>query len=316
MLLSKIEAMGINSEWFSSYLFQRSQMTKIGDTLSNPETTKNGVPQGSILGPSLFSIFINNMATAIDFSKLIVFADDNYLLISGFVRDWSIVRDKLEHDICNILSWLKINGAKLNIDKSELLLVGSKGMLKSLDEFHVIIDNVKIMPKPVIKCLGIYVDSELNWSHHINHIVKKVNYNLRCLFPYREYFNSDKLKLLCETLCLSHIQYMSLVWGAATARTIKPVKKCIKSMARFVLGKRKFDPITDEMTEKLGWLLPEHLYAYRYLLLIKQLLLHLCPPFFYHLLDLKLFDTRNGFIAKTSLLFRNKYADKWLSILL
>jgi len=62
MLLFNIKAMGINSEWFSSYRFQNSQMTKIGDSLSNFETTKSGVPQGSILDTYLFSIFINNMA--------------------------------------------------------------------------------------------------------------------------------------------------------------------------------------------------------------------------------------------------------------
>jgi len=85
---------------------------------------------------------------------------------------------------------------------------------------------------------------------------------MKSTFSFREYFNSDKLKLLSETLCLSHIQYMSLVWGAATVKTIERVNIHIKSMARFVLEKQKFDPITHEMTKKLGWLLPKHLYTF------------------------------------------------------
>ena len=113
-----------------------------------------------------------------------------------------------------------------------------------------------------------------------------------------------------EALCLSHIQYMSLIWGNANAKNLKPVNKCIKSVARFVLEKQKYDSIKQEMTEKLGWLLPNFLYNFRSLCFIKQFSYHMTPTYFNNLFNLKLVDSRNGMLSKTNVQFKNKFSDR------
>ena len=153
IVLSKIAKLGINVAWFKSYILDRDQVVKIKDDFSVHKKTLLGVPQGSILGPLLFSIFINDLHTVIKHSTLILFADDNYLLISGFVNDVALVRHNLQNDLDAISNWMAENYMKLHATKTELLLVGTKYMLKKLDCFNVSVNGACITPKPFIQVL-------------------------------------------------------------------------------------------------------------------------------------------------------------------
>ena len=290
ILLKKIAKMGINVKWFNSYLYDRVQVTKINENISEPQRTLLGVPQGSVLGPSLFSAFINDLPEFVENGTLILFADDNYDLVSGFVDEMELVMIKLQKDVEGIMEWMDSNHMKLNVEKTELLLVGTKSMLRKLTGLKLEIGGKTILPKPFIKCLGMFIDCNLSWNHHINHVVKNINFNLKCLYPYNNYFCANVLKILCETLCLSHLQYMTMIWGSADKKALKPVMKCFKSAARFVLSKKKYDSITTELTDHLLWLTPKNLYYYICLSFIKSFMLGTCPHIFSDIFDISQTD--------------------------
>ena len=129
ILLSKIANLGINVAWLKSYLLDRDQVVKIKDDFSEHKKTLLGVPQGRILGSLLFSIFINDLSNVIKHSSLILFADNNYLLISGFVHEKAEVQHNLQNDLHSISNWMNNNSMKLHAKKPDLLLVGTKSML-------------------------------------------------------------------------------------------------------------------------------------------------------------------------------------------
>ena len=102
------------------------------------------------------------------------------------------------------------------------------------------------------------IDSNLTWRQQINNLSKKVNYSLKCLYPLGQLLDREKLKILCESLCLSHLHYMTIVWEFAKKKYLKPANKCLKTAGRFILGKKKRDNITNDITDTLQWLLPSN----------------------------------------------------------
>jgi len=102
LLQNKLLENGIDTEWFQSYLSDRNQITKLKDATSTNLSTILGVPQRSILGPALFVIFINDLNKVLNYCKIILFADDNYLLNTGFVEDSNEVINQINHDLAQI----------------------------------------------------------------------------------------------------------------------------------------------------------------------------------------------------------------------
>jgi len=124
-LLYKLGWYGISSHWFKSYLEHRSQFVFVDDkNISDVTFTTLGVPQGSILGPSLFSLYINDLPLCIKNSLCILFADDNTLSISGPPDSIAVILNKLKEDMLNVIEWTINNRMELNVDKTNLMVVG------------------------------------------------------------------------------------------------------------------------------------------------------------------------------------------------
>ena len=173
ILLEKLNHYGIRgiaNDWFSSYLSDRTQFVSINGFNSDYKTVKYGVPQGSVLGPLLFLIFINDLNIAIKNSETFHFADDTCLLnIKDSIKKINKVVNK---DLKFLIQWLHANKISLNVAKTEVIIFRRKK--KQLDfDLNLKICGKKLQASSYVKYLGIYLDQYLDWSPHVNHLSHK-----------------------------------------------------------------------------------------------------------------------------------------------
>ena len=167
ILLQKLNHYGIRgvaNAWFKSYLSNRTQFVSINGFVSNTNNIHVGVPQGSVLGPLLFLIYINDLNAAINYSTVHHFADDTNLLITG--KSLKSIKKRANIDLKLLYNWLKANKISLNSSKTEAILFRHPNKAINYD-LKLKIDGKKIYLNNTVKYLGVYLDQHLNWKCHI-----------------------------------------------------------------------------------------------------------------------------------------------------
>ena len=209
ILLRKLEHYGIRGlclSWFESYLTNRSQYVSVNNCNSTSLSLKYGVPQGSILGPVLFIIYINDLPQISKLAKYVFFADDANLIISA---DTYSELEVIVNDILNLVqTWATNNGLKLNTDKTKYMIFTNKVR----EDIDVRLNGIRLNHSDHEKFLGVIIDSKLNWTHHLKNLATKVSrtagvfYNLKGIVPNKTLimliYNSFvvSLILLCHSM--------------------------------------------------------------------------------------------------------------------
>ena len=183
ILISKLEHYGVENnelQWFISYMHNRQQYVEIENTKSTTETITTGVPQGSILGPLLFLIYINDLALASTKFSPIMYADDTTLLstLQNFTSNHSnnSLSYNVNVELTKITQWLAVNRLSLNAKKTKMMIFHSKQNKLSINEIPIIkINDMPIERVTEFKFLGVLIDSNLTWSPHCNYIANKLS---------------------------------------------------------------------------------------------------------------------------------------------
>ena len=240
-LLKKLEFYGIRglpNNWFRSYLSNRKQYLEINGHKSSQQSITCGVPQGSILGPILFIIYINDLHKATTLN-LLSFADDTTVYCSG--HNSNEIRNTVNNELNNIFKWLCANKLQLNINKSKFM-VFSPPQRSSIDLTDININNKpltrigKNYNEKSMKFLGIHLDENLNWNCHINHIHKKISQSLYIINRSKHSLNSSSLHSLYHALINSHINYCLPISG--NSPHIKRIEVLQKRAIRIINNKR------------------------------------------------------------------------------
>ena len=207
LLIAKLAAYGLDPQslkLLKCYLNNRFQRTKVGSTLSTWLRIMKGVPQGSILGPLLFNIFINDLLFFVEKTEICNYVDDNSIYTCK--TEMAEVMSDLTHDLPIVLSWFKKNQLAANPSKFQMLVLGEPLPIT------ISAENVIITSTESVELLGVCIDNNLNFSSYISSLCHKASNRLRSLNRIRSYLNTDQAKLLLNSFILSLFNYAPIVW--------------------------------------------------------------------------------------------------------
>ena len=207
LLLAKLHAYGLSKSALTlihSYLSNRRQRVKINGSFSAWKDTNLGVPQGSVLGPLLFNIYIIDIFLLMNGTEICNYTDDTMIYSCGYdIRNIII---KLEQDANHLATWFPENYMKLNEDICHFILFGTNEIV------NVHIGEAQIEESDEEKLLGIDLDKKLSFKKHVRTLCKKASQKLHALTRISVYMEPDKLKLLMKTFVMSQFSYCPLIW--------------------------------------------------------------------------------------------------------
>ena len=266
-MLSKLSKLGINGTellWFENYLKNRQQFVYVNNSRSEMKYINKGVPQGSILGPLLFLIYINDLAQCTSLFTLL-FADDTSFLIAG--ENLPEIVEKLNIELKKITYWFRTNELSLHPAKT-------KFMIFSKDDSAIDFNNISISLNhnnddqndpnlfdklsyvnsrnevPAIKFLGIYIDPKLNFKYHIDMIYNKISRSLYAINAAKHIIGGKALQTLYNSLVHSHLTYCTPIWGSAAVTNLNKIVKQQKKALRIVTNS-KYNAHTLPLFKKL-----------------------------------------------------------------
>ena len=280
ILRDKLQSIGVSSTaWFESYLADRRQCVEISGTYSEFLPVTCGVPQGSILGPLLFLIYINDMSISLN-CRLSLYADDSALLFAH--HDYRVIANHLSGELSFCKQWLVDNRLSLHVGKTESLLFGSKRKLKQVENFSVLCDGTPVERKSFVKYLGVMLDENINGSVHARNLMKVCAGRLAFLYRCSSLLDRKCRQMLCSALIQPHIDYCCSTWYSGLTVALKERFNVIqRKMVRFVNGMDNRAHVDSGNLRELLWLnIPDrvkffkmsHLFRIRHKLAPKYLL--------------------------------------------
>ena len=259
ILIEKLKYYGIEGvqlQLFKSYLENRKQFVDINGTNSELLPINTGVPQGSVLGPLLFLIYVNDISVASNLLKALNYADDTTLsstLCAFEVNDVPGNSALINSELNNISIWLRLNMLSLNVDKTKCMVFHTAQ--KNIVYPNLEIDGTAIEQVSTFNLLGIIFDENLTWKHHIDYICNKISRTNGILNRIKHYIPLHVKLSLYNSLVLSHLNYGILAWGLVNGRIIKLQKRSIRTVTA-----SKYNAHTEPIFKELKLLKFEDMY--------------------------------------------------------
>ena len=280
ILLNKLRAIGFDSSsvnWVRSYLEGREQVVEVNGTLSSSLPVECGVPQGSILGPLLFLIYVNDMKSACN-CNLSLFADDAAVMASD--KDKSQVESVLSTELSNISVWLSDNKLSLHLGKTESILFGSIFNLNKSPGFTVKVGENIITSKEEVTYLGCILDSKLTGEKMALKVISKVNQRTRFLGRISPYVNSSAMRTLAGALIQCHYDYACTSWYRGISKPLKAkLQTSQNKLVRLLLKLNPRAHLTSTHFSSLGWLRVEERVSHLSLCLVFKILNESVPKY-------------------------------------
>ncbi len=285
MLLYKLQHYGITGtslKLFESYLRDRKQYVEFDGIKSEILTISTGVPQGSVLGPLLFIIYMNDIAEVSNVFKAIIYADDTTL--SSTLSTCCLTKsnrynnDYINKELDKISGWLKLNKLSLNVAKSKFMTFHTKR--RQVPNLSIRIDGVDVEQVNEFNFLGIRIDSHLDWKAHASHIANKLSKTMGILNRLKHYIPM-KIKLnIYNSLVLSHINYGILAWGFSLSRIVLLQKKIVR-----VITLNKYNAHTEPLFKALQLLKVQDIFKLQELKFHYKLANKKLPEYFMNMLN-------------------------------
>ena len=257
LMLSKLCSIGLSNaacNWFGSYLSQRNQVVNIPNCISDPLPLSVGVPQGSILGPVLFTLYVNDLLSVPKHCQAMGYVDDTKIFLGLPPSQISDAVTALNKDLSDIARWCCMNSLLINPDKTKLLVIGVPQLMRTLPSIPPVkLLGKEIEPVTVAKDLGVMIDSSLSYNEHVTKTVLNCMYRLIRINRIKHLLDRKTLLLLINAFVFSKLFYCSTVWSNTSKTNVKRLQLVQNFAGRIVLGLRKYDHISEGL-KSLKWL--------------------------------------------------------------
>jgi hypothetical protein len=275
--------------WFSSYLSDRKFTVSAGNKTSPSTLLSCGVPQGSVLGPLLFSLYTTPLSSLLAVTAVShhLYADDTQLYISFTPNQFSTSVTLLQSSISQVSTWMSANLLSLNPSKTEFLVFGNKYQLSKLNNPSLQIDsNTAVTPVSSARNLGILFDSNLSFDAQISSVCKSCNWHIRDLRRVRSSLDFNTARTIASSLTHSKLDYCNSLYFNLPAYQIARLQHIQNSLARAVCRVPKYDHITPHL-KFLHWLKIPQRIQYKLLSITFSLLQHHQPSYLHSLITVK-----------------------------
>jgi hypothetical protein len=224
---------GVSQQWFANYLSDRKQFVSFNSSKSPEENVKCGVPQGSILGPLLFILYMNDICNTSKLLSLILFADDTTVFYSH--EDVATLCKTVNMELSEICNWFKANKLSLNAKKTNLMFFGTRFQTNKLkDAPGIYLDGCKLTRVHSAKFLGITIDENLSWKCQIEQVCKSCSKNIGVLNKIKHFFPKQTMYQLYCTMVLPYLNYGLILWGNANKGYLNKVFRLQKRALRTI----------------------------------------------------------------------------------
>ena len=293
ILLSRLKSYfgftGSVLQWFRSYLTNRSQKVVISEVASSLRQLEFGVPQGSILRPLLFVLYMAPLQDVISRHGLdcMFFADDTQLYIAVNPKKPSSELDRLSSCVEDIIKWNTDNFLLCNPTKTEVMHLTSRFIKNHSPPLQFLISgDTTIKPSEQVRDLGVILDKHMNMTLHINDTCKKILLSIKSIGRIRKYVSQESLKKLVHALVLSRLDYSNSLLYRATRSDLDKLQRTMNSAARLITGIKKYEHISDAL-RNLHWLPIECRIKFNILLTVYKSLNGLAPDYLSALIDVR-----------------------------
>ena len=247
LLIAKLSAYGFQRNALKliySYLTNRSQRVKVGSKNSTAQRISIGVPQGSVLGPLLFNIFINDIFLMELESEICNFADDTTLYSCSTSLDDATIR--LENDLQKLLTWFTENGMRANPSKFQMMFLGHK----RANKLCLNVNGQFILQNEEVKLLGVKIDRNLTFETHVKEMCTKVNQKVSAFRRVRPYLGIQKSQVLFNSVVISNFTYCPLIWVFCSKAANNKINKTHKRALRVLYD--EYESTFEQLLENSG----------------------------------------------------------------
>ena len=254
ILLQKLSNYGVDDTakaWFTSFLTNRKQVTSCNDVCSEVAAVSIGVAQGSILGPLLFIIYMNDLPDVLQFCHITLYADDTVLYLAS--KSTADLQSKINADLRRICKWLQANQLTLNVKKSKFLLIGSSSRLSKVSSILISADDIPLDNVDSYTYLGIVINNQFSWTDHIDCIRGKISKKLGLLRRIKSSLPLNARIMFFNSFILPLFDYGDIIWGnRGNASLMSELQVLQNKAARLILDFPAHSSATEALTI-LGW---------------------------------------------------------------